>query len=169
MEKMKMDISPTKAVTLSLLLVSTTVALAVIGLKTLNGLDATTPGPITSLPNVPPTTIQVREAYGQLPLNFEANRSQAKEGIDLRARGAGYTLTLSPTEAVFLLAGEAPSPRRNADGPSAPDAERPQTVLRLNIVGANPNAPVAGLDELEGKIFRPLIRSKTRSPISTFL
>lgn len=81
---------------------------------------------------------QVRDAYGQLPLAFEQNRGQADEATNFRARGAGYTLSLSATEATFLLA-------RGSDEPSL-------TVLRMNLVGANPGAAVEGLNELEGKV-----------------
>lgn len=35
-----------------------------------------------------PTTEQVREAYGQIPMSFEANRGQAGEGVNFVARGA---------------------------------------------------------------------------------
>ncbi|MFZ1220963.1 MAG: SBBP repeat-containing protein [Chthoniobacterales bacterium] len=85
----------------------------------------------------PINAAQVREAYGKLPLAFEANRGQTEEATNFRSRGAGYTLSLSPTEAVFLL----------TRGPK----ESP-TVLRMNLVGANPGAPVEGRNELEGKV-----------------
>src|SRR5688572_14539311 len=81
---------------------------------------------------------RVRETYGRLPLAFEQNRGQADEGTNFRARGAGYTLSLSATEATFLLA-------RGSDEPLP-------TVLRINLVGANPGAAVEGLNELEGKV-----------------
>ena len=46
---------------------------------------------------------RAREAYGRMPLSFEANRGQAEESVDFIARGAGYALSLKPTEAVFAL------------------------------------------------------------------
>lgn len=79
----------------------------------------------------------VREAYGKLPLAFEANRGQKEKAPNFRARGAGYTLSLSATEAVFLLA-------------RGPDELSP-AVLRMNLVGANRDAAVEGRNELEGK------------------
>ena len=87
--------------------------------------------------NASRTPAQTREAYGKLPLSFEANRGQADESINFLARGAGYTLALSPTDATFLLA-------RGSDESS--------TVLRMNLVGANPGAAVEGLNKLEGKV-----------------
>ena len=37
------------------------------------------------------------------PLAFEANRGQADEQVKFLARGAGYTVFLTPTEAVVAL------------------------------------------------------------------
>ena len=80
---------------------------------------------------------RIREAYGKLPLAFEQTRGQAKEATNFRARGAGYTLSLSATEATFLL----------ARGP-----DESSTGLRMNVVGGNRGAAVEGLNELEGKV-----------------
>jgi Beta-propeller repeat len=81
---------------------------------------------------------QVREAYGKLPLAFEQNRGQANEATNFRARGAGYTLSLSPAEAVFILT-------RGTDDTSS-------AVVDLKLVGADPAAAVEGRNELEGKV-----------------
>src|SRR4051794_20254616 len=70
-------------------------------------------------------------AYGRLPLAFEANRGQAAAGVDFLARGSGYALGLTPTEAVLAL-------RSDTGG----------DVLRLRVVGANPAAAAVGRDEL---------------------
>jgi hypothetical protein len=83
-------------------------------------------------------TAALREAYGKLPLAFEQNRGQADEGKQFQARGTGYTLSLSPTEASFLLS-------------QGPDEALP-TVLRMHLLGADPAAAVEGLNELAGKV-----------------
>ncbi|MCA1557493.1 MAG: hypothetical protein LC731_03015, partial [Acidobacteria bacterium] len=108
------------------------------------------------------TTEQAREAYGQLPLSFEANRGQAKEDVNFVARGAGYTLALSPAEANFVLA------RRSNE--SSQSGESSQAVLRMNLVGANQSAAVEGLNELEGKVnyFIGDDPTKWRANIPTF-
>ena len=105
------------------------------------------------------TAAEVREAYGQLPLSFEENRGQADESVDFLARGPGYTLALSPTEAAFAL-----SPRsdelpvrgeqliRERDQSTARRTESPRAMLRMNLVGANPEARAAGADAFEGKV-----------------
>src|SRR5262245_62686612 len=42
-------------------------------------------------------------AYGKLPINFEANRGQTDDRVKFVARGSGYTLFLTPGEAVLKL------------------------------------------------------------------
>jgi hypothetical protein len=79
-------------------------------------------------------------SYGQLPLSFELNRGQTAAPVNYLARGSGYTLFLSPTQATLGLT--PPSAHKGAS--SAGD------VLRLGLVGANPAAPAVGLDRLPG-------------------
>lgn len=159
---------------------------------------------------------QPRVSYAQLPLSFEPNRGQTADGVDYLARGRGYTLFLTPTEAVLSLpmpakdekrkaktedrlpalsgrgaphppgqvAGDVPagrgsdraikgdekrgassghgftSPERSRrnraitgdkyDGASAPEVTT-RTAIRMEIVGANPEATVSGQDALPGK------------------
>lgn len=137
-EKMKTHIWLTKAVILSLLVVSTMVGFILFGpggSKSAPQLAALRP--IASSQTAPRTTAQAREAYGQLPLSFEANHGQADQLVNFRARGAGYTLSLSPIEVVFVLA-------RGSDEPSP-------TVLRMNLVAGSSGAAVEGVNQLEGK------------------
>jgi hypothetical protein len=89
-------------------------------------------------PRSPDSAARVREVYGKLPLAFEQNRGQADEATNFRARGAGYTLSLSPTEAVFVLA-------RGTD-------ETSSAMVDMKLVGADPGAAVEGRNELEGKV-----------------
>jgi hypothetical protein len=80
-------------------------------------------------------------AYGQLPLAFEANQGQAPAGVSFTAHGSGYALSLLPTEAVLGL--QKPVSTSEAEAAAAPGE-----VVQLQLVGANPAAPVVGLDEL---------------------
>jgi hypothetical protein len=137
---------------------------------------------------------KAREAYGKLEMQFEANRGQTDASVDFLARGAGYTMFLKPTEAVFVLtrlggAGQA----READGrrPAAQDAggtqtERavaaatldqskravtePPTALRMKLVGARAGAAVEGADELAGKVnyFKGNDPAKWRANVPTY-
>src|SRR5262249_34326923 len=52
----------------------------------------------TLLSSSGPATQAVQTTYGQLPLAFEANQGQAAGPINFVARGAGYALSLMPTE-----------------------------------------------------------------------
>ncbi|MCA1634211.1 MAG: hypothetical protein LC802_11080, partial [Acidobacteria bacterium] len=46
---------------------------------------------------------RLSEAYGKLPLSFEANTGQADARVKFLSRGQGYNLFLTPTEAVIAL------------------------------------------------------------------
>ena len=46
---------------------------------------------------------QIAKQFGQLPLSFEINRGQTDRQVDFLARGIGYTLFLTPREAVFSM------------------------------------------------------------------
>src|SRR5687767_11268054 len=86
------------------------------------------------------TGLRVVESYGRLPLSFEANSGQADSQVDFISRGLGYDLFLTSSEAIMIMI---------ASTRSAPAAST-QSVLRMQVVGANPQAQVAGLDQLPG-------------------
>jgi hypothetical protein len=53
----------------------------------------------------PPTAArpQIAKAYGKLSLSFEANQGQSDPQVKFLSRGNGYSLFLTPTEAVLAL------------------------------------------------------------------
>jgi hypothetical protein len=83
----------------------------------------------------------VARAYGQLPLSFEPNVGQARTGIDYIARGAGFSIYLSPVAATMALADTALSSRSGR-----PNAQ----VVRINLEGANRDSKASGGDRLPG-------------------
>ncbi|HYP25858.1 MAG TPA: SBBP repeat-containing protein [Blastocatellia bacterium] len=89
----------------------------------------------------PKTSARVGEAYGNLPLRFEANRGQAGRGIDFLSRGAGYSLLLGSTQAVFALS-----------HPSSTDSggRGKVSLLRMRLLGANEGARPEALDLMQG-------------------
>jgi len=89
------------------------------------------------------TQARVSQAYGQLPLSFEANHGQTDAAVNFLSRGSGYTLFLTPAEAVVALQKTGAAPAGNA--PASPG-----DVLRMELVGANPQAPATGLDAQAG-------------------
>src|SRR5437660_872176 len=121
---------------------------------------ATVPATPTS-PELPQTTKpQVLAAYGKLPLSFEANKGQTDPQVKFLARGRGYTLFLSPDEAVFVLrkakaeeqgANSSPLMRNTARLMAERVCDYEQTILRMKLAGANPAPEMAGVGELPGK------------------
>ena len=72
-------------------------------------------------------------AHGyQLPLTFEVNQGQTDDRVDFLARGPGYNIFLTATEAVFAL-------------PRAP-------AMRMQLVGSAADPRVQGVDALPGKV-----------------
>ena len=54
--------------------------------------------------DIPEVTKQeVVATYGKLPLSFELNQGQTDPQVKFLSRGGGYTLFLTPTEAVLAL------------------------------------------------------------------
>ncbi len=83
------------------------------------------------------TRVRVTADYGKLPMSFEANQGQADPSVQFLARGSGYGLFLTPTEAVLSLPGVTASAQSNA-------------VIRMRLAGANPQPQVVGLELLPG-------------------
>jgi hypothetical protein len=97
----------------------------------------------------------VAATYGKLPLTFEANQGQTDPRVKFLSRGGGHTLFLTPTEAVMTLQ-QACSGQGGMDTLLPPDeTEEPRataaTVLRMQLVGANPQPEAVGVDELPGR------------------
>jgi Beta-propeller repeat len=80
------------------------------------------------------------EAYGKLPMRFEANSGQTDARVKFISRGNGYSLFLTPTEAVLAL--------RNERAVSGVDQ---RSVVRMKLIGANSAPQVEGVDALPGK------------------
>src|ERR1700677_590058 len=51
----------------------------------------------------PTTQFKIHKSYGKLPLAFEPNLGQADPQVKFLSRGDGYSLFLTPAEAVFVL------------------------------------------------------------------
>lgn len=94
------------------------------------------------------TRPRVSEAYGKLPLSFEANRGRTDNRVKFLSRANGYSLFLTATEAVMSL--RKPDSAKTIDPKSA--SRKPQSaVVRMRLVGANPAPHIEGRDELPGK------------------
>jgi hypothetical protein len=85
--------------------------------------------------------------YSQLHLAFEANRGQTAGPVQFLARGQGYTLEVTPTEAVLTFARQGRAPA----SPAATD-QAPAPVVRMTLLGAHPNPQARGEEALPGYV-----------------
>jgi hypothetical protein len=99
--------------------------------------------------------MRVLEAYGKLPMRFEANAGQTDGEVKFLSRGNGYSVFLTPTETVFSFAdfvqqkgGNALARRTSA---VAEPAAAFNTIVRMKLVGANPPKQLTGRDPLPGR------------------
>ena len=88
------------------------------------------------------TSARAAESYGRLPLRFEANQGQAGPGIDFLSRGAGYSLLLGPTQAVFAL--QHPYSSNDSGG------RKKASLLRMKLLGADGGSRPEALDLMQG-------------------
>ena len=96
-----------------------------------------------------PADQQVAAAYGQLPLSFESNKGQTASQVQYLSQGSGYTLFLTSTSSVLSLA--QPSASSDSGTPNtSPSTTTSGVALAMNLVGSNPQAPVAGQDQIAG-------------------
>ncbi|HYY98044.1 MAG TPA: SBBP repeat-containing protein, partial [Pyrinomonadaceae bacterium] len=81
---------------------------------------------------------------------FEANRGQTDARVRYMTHSGGYSLFLTPSEAVMVLRrGGAGSDKNVASRNNVKDSAR-GAVLRIRMLGANRSPEVSGLDALEG-------------------
>ena len=123
-------------------------------------------------------SVEAEAVFGRLPLHFEANRGQTDEAVEFLARGRGYTLFLTQSEAVLSLRASAPMPRSEggAIGFSSPESDialapaAQQRAFRWRLAGADGGARAQGLDELPGRAnyFVGSDRERWRTGIPTF-
>jgi hypothetical protein len=112
------------------------------------------------------------EAYGNLPLSFEANRGQTDEQVRFLTRANGSELFLTATEAVLTLRNANGRGRNGKDtlNPHSASSDPQTAVLRIKLEGANPEPQVSGQAELPGKTnyFTGHDPKKWRTGIPTF-
>ncbi len=89
-------------------------------------------------------------SYGKLPLSFEANEGQTAPEVNFLARGAGYTVFLTPSREVLSLKRAIPAQKKTNFLDSKPTREYSQAVLELRLLDSNTQAKVSGVDRLPG-------------------
>ena len=110
----------------------------------------------TSLPSDDAANkMRISEAYGKLPMSFEPNRGQTDRRVKFLSRGSGYTLFLTPSEAMLALWNEKPSEERavssSSKNPQAASRNSKSSVLRMKLIGANACPKIEGRQQLIGK------------------
>jgi hypothetical protein len=93
----------------------------------------------TNFTNLPPAKQFAGENINlsQRALSFEANRGQTDRRVKFLSRGSGYTLFLTPTEAVLCLR------QKQKQNPA---------IVRMKMIGANRDPEVVGEGEMAGKV-----------------
>ncbi|MBI2989559.1 MAG: hypothetical protein HYY45_22595, partial [Deltaproteobacteria bacterium] len=114
-------------------------------------------------PQIPQATKdRIQATFLKAPLHFEANQGQSDGQVKFLARGSGYTMFLTATEAVLVLRKPEAKPSaisRQLSAKSKPTDSKLETpnsklgsIVRMKLVGANSDAKVAGLEQLPGKV-----------------
>lgn len=103
-----------------------------------------------------PTKAEIADRYGKLPLSFEGNEGQNDPAVRFIAHGPGYDLFLTATGAVLTL--RQPRPQADPGKPQASTEKGPGNqptnthVLRLKMIGANPQAGAQGEESVPRKV-----------------
>src|SRR5712691_94881 len=96
-----------------------------------NAANQTISGKVTE----PRLAASVDEAYAMRRLSFEENRGQSDPAVRFLSHGRGYSVFLTSTEqTIAYVANKKPGP-----------------VLRMKLIGANPQPEISGVDRLPGK------------------
>ena len=94
-------------------------------------------------------------AYHKAPLSFEANEGQADKSVKFLARGVGYQLRLTSTQAVLSLNKEAGGKHKQTEkdfrSRQSLRTSSVDDVVRMTLLNARSDATVSGEDVLPGK------------------
>jgi Beta-propeller repeat len=95
--------------------------------------------------------------YGNLPMSFEANRGQTASRVRFISRGHGYSLFLTPTEAVLSLSKGKKEADEKADlrakkRPSMRSVPTEHAVVHIKLAGASEKPQISGADKLPGTV-----------------
>jgi hypothetical protein len=128
--------------------------------------------PTAAVPSGLAPAAKSRQSLARLPLSFEANQGQTDKEVDYLSRGPGYTVFLTPTEAVLTLSpaqlAADSSEEKGTFGLLAPKPEA--TAVRIQLIGANPAGHATGGNRLPGNVnyFRGNDPSRWQTRIPTY-
>ncbi|AGY59267.1 SBBP repeat-containing protein [Gloeobacter kilaueensis] len=113
---------------------------------------------VKSSPPVVPSSAErlstARKQYGQLPVSFEPNVGQAPAAVRFLARTGGYRVALLPTEMLFAFQSATPglTKDKGALQPSHLSTKTKTALVQMQLVGADSQAQLEGIDALPGKV-----------------
>jgi uncharacterized repeat protein (TIGR01451 family) len=107
--------------------------------------------PSASLESRSKAEARASEAYGKLPLSFEANRGQAGAEVKFMAHSGNSALLLTADGAVLTLAKRRDARRKNPSPkkPASP-AEVQVAAVQMKMLGRNAAVEIEGLEPLSG-------------------
>ncbi|WP_445635180.1 Beta-propeller repeat protein [Nostoc sp. DSM 114161] len=93
---------------------------------------------------------RILSTYTSLPLRFEVNQGQVDKQVNFLARGNGYSVFLTPAEAVLSLhQTQTASTQKRQPAIGSQQTPTSQTsFLRLQLVNSNSTAKVKGIEQL---------------------
>jgi uncharacterized repeat protein (TIGR01451 family) len=107
-------------------------------------------------PALTPKDQQIAASAIHIPLFFEANEGQTDPSVRYLTRSNGYTMFLTPTETVLVEGKTVAKSGNRFDRLAAPlrkdEKASNQSVLRMELLGANSAPEFRGLEELPGKV-----------------
>ena len=95
-------------------------------------------------------TARTSSTPDKLPLSFEANHGQLDSQVKFLSRVQGGNLYLTPREAVLVFSQEAAPARADSEPIQLTANRTPRTadVLRMKLIGADPDPRIRGLEEI---------------------
>jgi len=114
-----------------------------------NGVSPSTSASSAQVENQTIAEGELKKAYGKIPIGFESNQGQTDSQVKFLARGSGYNLFLTPSEAVLVLSRSTARARQSRfplDKTAGEDEKRITTVLRMRFLNANAQAQLVGED-----------------------
>lgn len=108
--------------------------------------------------STPKGASSAKNAFGNLPLRFEKNQGQSDPQVQYIARGAGYTLFLTGTDAVLRLNPphsnplKAPQVGRNRSRKMDAKQLKHPSLIRMKLSGANIAPKIEAANKLPGAV-----------------
>ena len=93
----------------------------------------------------------IKDSFSKLPMSFEVNEGQTSNKVKFIARGNGYALFLTETEAVFSFFNKPLQSYTHEAQDEGNENRITQHVLRMKWLGANLTPRIEGIENLPGK------------------